>query len=461
MPVSGFCARVAFLLLPMLAIPACGQDGKADPASSPAAGEQPSGKVDPSAGSPSPDVEPPASGIQWRSLLLQSSEFLVLEHGFRYATEEGTRHPHRPFFRGYARSLENLHGWSDGDSFYVNYVGHSMQGAVSGFLFVQNDEKYRGVVFGRNRGYWKSRFRAAAWALAYSEQFEIGPLSEASIGNVQAIYPQQGFVDQVVTPSIGLGWMIAEDAIDRSLIRGIERHTENRYVRIVARSGLNPSRSLANVIAGKVPWYRDTRSPVRPPVEPTGGYPAIPSFEFLATARLQQIPGNGGRGLCVGGGGTAAFRLSTDWQLVGDVNGCKLLHLRSNLSGDSLTWMIGPRRIWNPEKRWHPYAQILAGGRKMTREEIDPVKKAEVEALAAQNGRSLGFNDHFLYTRVAEATGLAATAAAGLDVRVNSAIGIRVGEFGYTHSWHTRFDGIDYSHSIEMTSGFILRWGTW
>ena len=97
----------------------------------------------------------------------------------------------------------------------------------------------------------------------------------------------------------------------------------------------------------------------------------------------------------------------------------------------------------------------------MTWEEIDPAKKAQVEALAAQKGRALDFTDHLLYTRVTEASGLAVTAAAGLDVRINSAIGLRVGEFGYTHSWHSRFDGIDYSNSFQLTSGFILRWGTW
>ena len=97
----------------------------------------------------------------------------------------------------------------------------------------------------------------------------------------------------------------------------------------------------------------------------------------------------------------------------------------------------------------------------MTWEVVDPAKKAQLEALAAQNGSSLELSDHHLYTQVTEASGFAVTAAAGLDVRVNSAIGIRIGEFGYTYSGHAGFDGIDYSHSVELTSAFILRWGTW
>ena len=60
------------------------------------------------------------------------------------------------------------------------YVGHPMQGAVSGYLWTLNDPRYRNVVFGRNPEYWKSRLRAGAFAWAYSEQSEIGVISEAS-----------------------------------------------------------------------------------------------------------------------------------------------------------------------------------------------------------------------------------------------------------------------------------------
>jgi hypothetical protein len=404
---------------------------------------------------------PSKTGIQWQKLFVQSSEFLTLEQGFRYATQEGTRHSHRPFFPGYVDSLRNLHGWSDGDNFLTNYIGHPMQGAVTGFIFVQNDPDFQGVVFGRDRRYWKSRLRATAWTFAYSEQFEIGPLSEASIGNVQSAFPQQGFADQVVTPAIGLAWMVGEDAIDRLLIRKLETRTTNRYARIALRAGLNPSRSLANAMAGKVPWYRETANSQSTASPAPGDYPLIPSFEFLTTARVEQIPGNSGRGTCIGGVATAAFRLSPTWQLVGDVSGCKILQLQANLSGDSLTWMVGPRKVWNPYGRLHPYVQVLAGGRKLSWEQLEPAKKARMELQAAQTGRSLDFTDHSLYTNNTESTGLALSTAAGLDVRLNSAFGLRLAEFGYTHSWNSAFNGIDYSQSLEMTSGLILRWGTW
>lgn len=94
----------------------------------------------------------------------------------------------------------------------------------------------------------------------YSVQFEIGPLSEGSIGAIQSQFPEQGFVDHAITPAIGMAWMIAEDTVDRYIIEPIEARTGNRYVRLLVRSGLNPSRTFANFLNGHPPWSRDSRA---------------------------------------------------------------------------------------------------------------------------------------------------------------------------------------------------------
>ena len=63
-----------------------------------------------------------------------SGRFLAVEHAFRLATEPGTRDGLKgKFFGNYARAVGSIHGWSDGDEFYVNYVGHPAQGSVAGF----------------------------------------------------------------------------------------------------------------------------------------------------------------------------------------------------------------------------------------------------------------------------------------------------------------------------------------
>ena len=120
----------------------------------------------PEAAANSPETE---SGVKWADLYRSSSAFLSLEHGLRLLTEPGTRSGLKGSrIRNYARSVANLHGWADGDPFYVNYVGHPMQGGVAGFLWTQNDLAYRRAEFGTDPMYWKARFRAAAFIWAYS-----------------------------------------------------------------------------------------------------------------------------------------------------------------------------------------------------------------------------------------------------------------------------------------------------
>src|SRR6185436_7766126 len=112
---------------------------------------------------------------------------------------------------------------------------------------------------GFSKEYWASRGRATAWAAMYSLQFEFGPLSEASIGNVGLRPGTTGWVDHVVTPAGALGFMIAEDALDRLLIVRIESWTENRLILALARMALNPSRTLSSGAQGRAPWSRAVR----------------------------------------------------------------------------------------------------------------------------------------------------------------------------------------------------------
>ena len=139
----------------LLAVPwtAWAQDGSSDISELP---------ILPDTSAITPRAVPKPPGVQWKSVINQSSRFLVLENAFRYATEAATRDPGLPYFRGYLDAVGNLHGWADGDPFYVNYVGHPMQGAVSGYIWTLNDTQYRYVHFGKDPEYWKSRLRAAS-----------------------------------------------------------------------------------------------------------------------------------------------------------------------------------------------------------------------------------------------------------------------------------------------------------
>lgn len=408
--------------------------------------------------------EEPGS-VQWRSLFMQFGRFLLIENGWRYASEEATRHSHMPFFKGYVDSVTNLHGWADGNPFLDNYIGHPMQGSVSGFIWTQNDPRYRNVAFGRDPEYWKSRLRAAAFAWGYSTLSEIGPISEASIGNIQAKIPEQGFVDHVITPVFGLALMIGEDAMDRYIIRRFEQRTTNRVYRILLRGGLNPTRSFANVMGGRWPWARDGDeserflsvsstgpSGLRKPAELRRG---VPPYEFAVNSYFLK----GAVGVCIGGGSTVAARLHVQWQIVGDVSGCKMTRLEANLSGDSMTYVLGPR--WTPplSGRWRPYFQVLGGGSKVTQELMMPEQKAILELKAQRTGAPVP--DHTEYTRQFDTVGVALIAGVGLDYKVNNAIALRLVSVDYTRAWIHDMTGFAAPRGVQVKAGLVLHIGTW
>jgi hypothetical protein len=202
-----------------------------------------------------------SDSVEWGPLLRDSTKFLLFLHAYRLANEKETREGlSGPFFKGYADAVASIHGWNDGDPFETNYINHPMEGGVAGFLWVAHDPRYRRAEFGRSSEYWKSRLRAMAYAAAFSLQFEIGPISEASIGNVQDAAPgKAGVVDWVITPTVGFLWMVGEDAMDQYVVKKLEVRTDSHFRRVLIRSALNPTRSMANMMQGKPPWNRDTR----------------------------------------------------------------------------------------------------------------------------------------------------------------------------------------------------------
>ena len=407
------------------------------------------------------------NAVDWRAVVQQSATFTGIQHAFRLGTEPGTRTGMKgPFFQGYFDSVGNLHGWSDGDQFYVNYVGHSMQGAVSGYIYLQNDPQARLLRIGRDPRYWRSRLKAMGFAWTYSTWFEIGPLSEASIGNVQNLRPQQGFVDHVVTPVIGTGWLVAEDFLDEKLILPFERRFENKWARMMVRSWLNPSRSFTNALRFKAPWYRDSRGGILMShyraahvmvKEAPREFPKAAPIEVTALPFWTRFDGT----QCAGAGGQGAFRLSASWQLVGQLSGCELRDQAPNVTADSLTYAIGPR--WTPlaERRISPFAQVLVGGNKLTRYETDRVRERLLKAEALKKGLEPPAAE--LYTQSSSSHGLSLSAGTGVDIRLNPAIALRLASIEYARSWAgaSAANSRPYHRGLQFSTGVILRMGTW
>lgn len=204
-------------------------------------------------------------GICWKPVLQQAGMFYGITHGWRIIFQGETRSALKgPYFNDYVNSLKGLGGWHDGDPFITNYVGHPMQGSESMWILIQNDPKGAAEEFNfRSKPYWTSRLKGLGFATAYSTFYELSPIGDAAIGNVGLNPATKGAVDLGITPTVGMGWHLTEDMVDKYFIRWVERKTSNMVIVSLVRSWLNPTRTVANCLRFKRPWRRDTRGGLR------------------------------------------------------------------------------------------------------------------------------------------------------------------------------------------------------
>ena len=239
---------------------------------------------------------------------MQSLEFNVVENGFRISSDPLMRRllTNKPYWHDWIASMRqfNMRRWNDGDDFLVNYVGHSMQGAVASYIEMQNSPTQSRIEWG-DPGYAPSRMKSFLWSVVYSTHSEISPLGEAGIGNEGGFtygmkcmekctsanfHPgdkytnNTGWADFVITPTVGMLWVAAEDVLDREVSDRMQGGDRKRLGPKILRSSLNPARSFANVLRWRMPWYRDFQEPIP---EDTGVY-FLKSDE--ETARLRSLP---------------------------------------------------------------------------------------------------------------------------------------------------------------------------
>jgi hypothetical protein len=194
--------------------------------------------------------------FQWDSYLKSNVHMLTWQHAYRIVMQEKTRTGLRqPIFPQWGANIRAIpQSWGDGDGFVTNYVGHPFMGSIMGFLQVMHHPVHSRIELG-DAEYWRARGVTLAASAAASLQFEIGPLSEASLGLNPA---KQGLVDFVMTPVMGTGFLVAEDAIDKYFIAKLEAGKGTKTKRFL-RCALNPGRMTANLFAFRAPWSRDTR----------------------------------------------------------------------------------------------------------------------------------------------------------------------------------------------------------
>jgi len=227
---------------------------------------------------------PHSEHFHWGRALFESFMFLSIEQAYvvhddyRWVVIENG-FPFNHYWRDYKQSLYTWahSGWDDGDPKLYSYLGHPIQGALTGFIQIQNDPQGRELELSNTKAYWWSRFKAFLWNSAYSTQWNIGPLSEMTVQKYgttirgpwghdgkwpcthKPCFTGVGQVDLVVTPTGGTVWLLAEDALDNQIARRVEGVTRNHFLIGVTRCALNPIRGGANILHRKRPWYRASR----------------------------------------------------------------------------------------------------------------------------------------------------------------------------------------------------------
>ena len=191
-------------------------------------------------------------GIEWKGVLSQSLLYLTVQHLARMHNDRTRRNLTGPFVNDWMNSIHSLDGFNDGGKILTNWVAHPMMGSISAFILGQNDPEYVAAKVG-HQGYWRTKGKQFLYATAYSAQFELGPLSESSIGNVQ-----QGAIDLVLTPTLGTLWSVGEDLTAQHILKPLRRNHPTGANTLTIF--LNPTRSFANVMALKKPWACDVAS---------------------------------------------------------------------------------------------------------------------------------------------------------------------------------------------------------
>ena len=142
-------------------------------------------------------------GIEWRPVLSESLLFLTAQHLTRFTEDRTVRELDGPFLKDWFDSVGSLDRFSDGGHIFTNWIAHPLMGSVTTHILGQNDPEYLANRIGSGDRYWRAKGKQFIFATVYSIQFEIGPVSESSLGNIH-----QAWIDLAVTSSLGTVWSV-------------------------------------------------------------------------------------------------------------------------------------------------------------------------------------------------------------------------------------------------------------
>ena len=205
--------------------------------------------------------------VHWAPLAIESSLFLAFENAGNLYTGYSYRWDttHGKWWDRYINSVKDFrfNRWSDDNPWYDDYVGHPMMGAITDFIWIQNDPKGMTLEFSNTSPYWISRLRAMTFSALYSLEWKIGPVGEASISHNDYYFPENvggpwtnetGWVTLVTTPVGGTLWAVGEDLLDRSVIQHLENKSRNPFL-LLSYQFLNPARGFVQRLPQPFGWF--------------------------------------------------------------------------------------------------------------------------------------------------------------------------------------------------------------
>lgn len=198
-----------------------------------------------------PQKTKPESNVKWKPLIYQSLLRLTIENSVRIMQEKTREELGGPFFKDWYKSATTWGLWDDGDSWKTNWILHPLGGSFSCFMFAEKDKISKEAKFGWNKNYFRAKKRQILYAAIYSAAFELGPISESSIGNV-GLHPdpskhkgRQTLQDHIVTPLVGGALSIAEDSLRAKVICPLAK--KNKVLGRILSIPLNPTRSAIKI----------------------------------------------------------------------------------------------------------------------------------------------------------------------------------------------------------------------
>jgi hypothetical protein len=223
---------------------------------------------------PAPPLAKSPGGIHWAPLFRQWWLNLAFEHTERILQERKTRDElSGPFFHDWIDSVSSYRfdRWDDNDKFFTSNLGHPAQGAIVAAIFWQNDDhvRFSDQDF-HSAAYRKALLQAFAFVTFDAVQYKLGPMSEASIGNVgspsdrcQTLHipcsPRTGLNDLLLNETGGMAMTIGFQWLDKHVQKRFERREHSHALINTTRIFTNPPQSMANIFRFKAPWFRDNR----------------------------------------------------------------------------------------------------------------------------------------------------------------------------------------------------------